>query len=87
MAYKRKYTRDLFGNRVPIEPVEHKRKRKPTPKVTVSAKVTWDEYQHLTAIADKFGLSVSRYCHNAIMQAIKDHECILAPEHQWPTIS
>ena len=83
MAYKRKYMRDLFGKRVPIEPV--KRKRKPTPKVTVSAKVTWDEYQKLTAIAAKFGLSVSRYCHDAIMQAIEDHECILAPEHQWPT--
>lgn len=83
MAYKRKYTRDLFGKRVPIEPV--KRKRKPTPKVTVAAKVTWGEYQQLTAIAAKFGLSVSRYSHDAIMQAIKEHECILNPEGKWTT--
>ena len=81
MAYKRKYMRDLFGNRIPIEPV----KRKPTPKVTVNTHLKWDEYQQLTAIAAKFGLSVSRYRHDAIMQAIKDHECILAPVHQWPT--
>ena len=81
MAYKPKYMRDLFGNRIPIEPV----KRKPTPKVHVNTYLKWDEYQQLTAIAAKFGLSVSRYSHDAIMQAIKDHECILTPEHQWPT--
>ena len=62
-----------------------KRKRKPTPKVAVTTHIKWDEYQQLTAIAAKFGLSVSHYCHDAIMQAIKDHKCILAPEHQWPT--
>ena len=83
MAYKKKYTRDLFGNRVPIEPVKHK--RKPTPKITVITHMKWDEYQQLTAIADKFRMSVARYCHDAIMQTISDHECILAPEHQWPT--
>ena len=55
------------------------------PKVKVNTYLTWDEYQTLTAIANKFGLSVSRYSHDAIMQAIKDHECILTPEHQWPT--
>lgn len=59
-----------------------KRKRKPTPKVAVTTHMKWDEYQQLTVIAAKFGLSMSRYCHDAIMQAIKDHECILAPEHQ-----
>ena len=63
-----------------------KRKRKPTPKVTVAAKVTWDEYQQLTAMTAKFGLSVSRYCHDAIMQAIKEHECILNPQGHWPTL-
>ena len=83
MAYKRKYTRDLFGKRIPIEPV--KRKRKPTPKTTVATKMTWDEYQQLTAIAAKFGLSVSRYSHDAIMQSIKEHECILNQEGKWPT--
>jgi hypothetical protein len=45
----------------------------------------WDEYQSLTAIAAKFGLSVSRYSHDAIMQAIKEHECILNQEGKWPT--
>lgn len=83
MAYKRKYMRDLFGKRIPIEPV--KRKRKPTPKVTVNTHLKWDEYQQLTAIAAKFGLSVSRYIHDAIMQTIKEHECIMNPERKWLT--
>ena len=77
MGRKRKYMLDLFGKRVPIEPME--RKRKPAPKVAVTTKMKWDEYQSLTAIAAKFGMTVSRYCHDAIMQVIKDHECILAP--------
>jgi hypothetical protein len=78
---------DLFGNRVPIEQPKRKRGqvRKPTQKVTVAVKITWKEYQRLTAIANKFGMSVSRYCRDAVKQTINDHECILAPEHQWPT--
>lgn len=83
MAYKRKYMRDLFGKRIPIEPV--KRKRKQTPKVTVAYKLGWDEYQELLDIAGKFGMSVSRYCRDAVRHTMKEHECILTPEHQWPT--
>ena len=83
MAYKRKYMRDLFGKRVPIEPV--KRKRKQAPKISLTVKVTWEDYQQIVAIAAKFGLPVSRYCRDAIRKNIEDHECILAPEHKWPT--
>ncbi len=83
MAYKLKYMRDLFGKRIPIEPV--KPKRKPAPKVAVTTKMKWDEYQQLTAIAAKFGLSVSRYSHDAIMQTIKEHECIMNPKRKWLT--
>lgn len=82
MKYKRKYQRDLFGNREPIEPI--KRKRKPVSKVTVEFRLEWEEYQKLIAISNKFKMPMARYCRDAVKQSISGHECIMSAEHNWP---
>ncbi len=79
MGRKRKYMFDLFGKRVPIPTEKPKRTRQPNLTKAVTAKLTWEEYQDLCSIAEKFGVKPSRYCHDAIVRSIKEHEWNLNP--------
>jgi hypothetical protein len=69
---------DLFGDPIVLKKKlgkEHKDKL----VVSVTFKMTDAEFKNLTRMADKFGMSTSRYCRDAVRQALADHECILDP--------
>lgn len=65
-------TVDLFGD--PIELVKTRGKRhKEVPLVTVSFKMKWDEYKELCKMAQRFGMSKSRYARDAVRESLKNH--------------
>lgn len=70
---ERDYVEDLFGN-----PVEMVRTRQNTPRmVTVGIKIPPDELKELQAIANLFGMSVSRYCRDAVREAVRNHRMLI----------
>ena len=70
---------DLFGDPVKIAKTHPKRGDNKAPVVTVAFKMSNDEYKKLCRMAEKFGISNSRYCRDAVRQMLHDHECILQP--------
>lgn len=67
---------DLFGNEI-------KERKKATEKpdgivVSIHLKLKSNEYNQVLAISRKFGMSVSRYCRDAVRQQVRDHEMILS---------
>ena len=67
---------DLFG-----EPIVMKKCKvhKYYPVVSITFKMTNAEFKKLRRMADKFGMSISRYCRDAVRQMLADHACILDP--------
>lgn len=64
---------DLFGN-----PVEMVRTRQDTPRmVSVAFKIQPDELKELQAIADLFGMSVSKYCRDAVREVVSGHRMLI----------
>lgn len=76
MEQQAKYVTDLFGEVVPLPEKKKKRGKRPVWK-SVATKLSKEEYDELCTIAGMFGCSVFRYVHDAVVQAMKDHECIL----------
>ena len=68
---------DLFGQTVKVVST-HQKKKEPA-DVCVAIKLTKKEYETLVKMADKFGMTKSRYCRDAVRQILHDHECILQP--------
>lgn len=68
---------DLFGDPIVVKQKKYKEGEKM--KVTVTFKMTEAEYNRLSRMADKFGMSTSRYCRDAVRQSLADHACILDP--------
>lgn len=70
---ERDYVEDIFGN-----PVEMVRTRQNTPRmVTVGIKIPPDELKELQAIANLFGMSVSKYCRDAVREAVSNHRMLI----------
>jgi len=70
---------DLFGETVKVVSTHKKRKQEEKADVCVTIKLTQKEFDMLIKMADKFGMSKSRYCRDAVRQMLHDHECILKP--------
>jgi hypothetical protein len=72
---------DLFGETVKVVSThkKHKRKQDETADICVTIKLTTKEFETLVKMADKFGMSKSRYCRDAVRQILHDHECLLQP--------
>ena len=69
---------DLFGNPIVLKQKKSK-EHEDRLVVSVTFKMTDAEFKKLSRMADKFGMSTSRYCRDAVRQVLADHECILDP--------
>ena len=69
---------DLFGNPIVLKQKKFKEHEERL-VVSVTFKMTDAEFKKLSRMADKFGMSTSRYCRDAVRQVLADHECILDP--------
>ena len=68
---------DLFGE--PIVMKKYGKVHKDYPAVSITFKMKNAEFKKLRRMADKFGMSISRYCRDAVRQMLADHACILDP--------